>query len=227
MKIIVGCPIKDRAWVIPQWHAAIRAQEVDVEVVCLYSASEDDTRAQLESRHVTILDDPEIGRRLPEIDGHMWGGRPEDYSYMTRIRNDLMDYVVAQDPDYFLSLDSDILLCPGALKRMVACLEIYGGIVSPAVNMSQNGRTAWNVMTWADRAHPGVAHRRVTPVAGQVDVIMAALLFDREGMQCRWSPTRNGEDIGLCIDAERLHVPRWWLPDLRCDHLMRPSRFQG
>ena len=226
MKLVIGCPVKDRAWILPSWFQAIEdeTQHLDIEtdVVCLYTPSEDDTLKVLGEWGARILYDGMPGRNVTEIDGHHWGTFSK-YEYMSRLRNTLKDYVIkVMHADYFFSLDSDIILTANSLRRLLDFMETHEGVVAPAVNMMHNG-TAWNTMSFANPQHPGGMVERPTksPKSGQVDVVMAAMLMDRKGMQANWFAHDQGEDIGFSIDARQKSVPLWWMGDVYCEHVMR------
>lgn len=221
MKLIIGCPVKERAWILPNWFDAIEEQGTVQEIVCVYSPSADETESMLKRENVTILYDLRSGRDVKEIDFHQWGNL-ERYEYMASLRNMLIDYALDNDADYFFSLDSDILLPPGALKYMLNHLAGHTGVVAPAVNMLMQQDTAWNTMSWVDQYHPNLAHRPVKhPKGGQVDVIMAAMLLDRKGLEARWTSHLQGEDVGFSVDAHYKKIPLWWLKDVHCQHIMR------
>jgi GT2 family glycosyltransferase len=221
VKVVVGCPVRDRAWTIPEWYAGIEAQDIDVDVMCLVSPSVDNTEELLRERGVITftLDDPGP-RTKTQIDGHMW--TEGAYIYMARLRNALTYYAQQYGADYFLSLDSDIVLPKGGLAKMLEYAKAHMGVVAPAVNMGWRN-TAWNTMDWVDYNRPSVAHRPVIePRGGQADVVMAAMLLDRIAMEkCAWAMHEQGEDVGFSLVARQQQVPLWWLPEVRCLHLMR------
>ena len=220
MNILVACPIKDRAWAIPHWYKGIdeNSDAADLDVVALLSPSEDNTYDVLKDHNITVIYDNEPGRPVHEIDGHMWGVVGK-FEYMARLRNRLVEYALEGDYDYFFSLDSDIVLPKFALSKMLYFSRTHPGVISPAVNMVVGG-VAWNVMNWANPYHPGLANRDKPADPGKADVVMAAMLLDRSALVCRWEAHMAGEDIGFCLDAESHGVERWWMPDIRCQHLM-------
>ena len=110
MRIVVGCPLKDRSWALPRWLQAIANQGVELELVCLLSPSEDNTEEVLKQHPITLLYDERPGRSVLEIDTHAWGNLNGKYEYMASLRNQLIDYVIERDADFFFSLDSDIIL---------------------------------------------------------------------------------------------------------------------
>lgn len=223
MDIVVGMPVTARAWILPRWFEAIEMQEVNVRYVCLYTPCEDETLQILKERDVEVLHDDRQFRKQHEIDLHHWGTL-QTYVYMSEIRNRLLEYVYNSGADYFFSLDSDILLPPHALKTLLSFMETHEGVVAPFVDMvgpNPSGAVP-NAMWWPFPEHPeqGLATRSERSVPS-VSVVMAAMLMDRVGMQARWKADQQGEDIGFCRDCERKGIPRWWLPEIVCQHLMR------
>lgn len=219
--IVVGCPVKERAWCLQRWFDSIAEQDVELEIICLYSPSEDRTEEILLQNNAHVVHDYRPGRSPTEIHGHQWG-HMEDYQYMAEIRNTLLEIVIDKyDPDYYFSLDSDILLPPNALTWMVDKMENSAhGVMAPALNMAVNSK-AMNTMCWVDRYNPHMAHRPFTPnTGGYVDVVMAAMLLNRRGMEAQWVAHAQGEDIGFCLDAKSKSIPLWWEPSIQCEHLM-------
>lgn len=224
VKILIACPIKDRAWAIPYWYAGIEANALhpdfnEVTVAALVSPSEDRTEEALEALGVEILHDSEPGRPPHEIDGHMWGVIGK-FEYMARLRNRLVDFAIQGDFDYLFSLDSDIVLPAHGLEQLLYFSRTHPGVVAPSVNMAQGHGVVWNVMNWSNPVFPGLVNRETAPEAGQADVVMAAMLLDRSALECRWEAHMAGEDIGFCLQAEELGVKRWWMPEIRCQHFM-------
>lgn len=219
-KIVIGCPVANRDWCLPDWFDAIAEQDMPIEVVCVYSDSQDNTEDILRERGATIVHDERPGRPRNEIDGHCWG-EPKTYAYMASLRNILLDSVLGAD--FFLSLDSDIILPKNGLEQLLFRLGTMpmGSVIAPAVNMTTNA-TAWNTMQWVDPSNPNLANRAVgEPPAGKVDVIMAAMLFDRKAItDCRWKGHDQGEDVGFSKYAAENNTPLWWTPEVKCRHLM-------
>ena len=230
LEVLVACPLKQRAWVIPEWYDAIVTQQAyegipfrELYVAALCSASDDDTEQLLLERGVKLIYDDRPGRKDSEINGHFWGDMAT-FEYMADLRNKLVEYALAADFDYFFSLDSDIILPPGALARILSFAQDHPGLVAPAVRMQfaqpPDQPVAWNVMKWVDKERPTNATGRDSNPDGSADVIMAAVLMDRRGMEARWRAHQQGEDIGLCLDAHSKGIQRWWMSDIYCEHLM-------
>lgn len=190
-------------------------------MVCVLSPSEDNTEQILKEHNVKILRHDLPGRKVRDVDAHIWG-LPTTYTYMSKLRNTLIEAALGMEADYFLSLDSDVILPPDAIKRLLDySTNNHPGVIAPAVNMAQ-GAIAWNTMSWVDRAHPSLSHRPVRePLGGLADVVMAAMLLDKVGLEARWQTHPQGEDVGFCLDARAKEVPLWWVPEIKCDHRMR------
>lgn len=221
MKLVVGMPVKARAWCLRNWFGALEEQEIEHGVLALLTPSDDETELILQEHGADVIYDTSEGRRQRDIDGHVWG-KMSTFQYMADMRNELVRHALEMEADYFFSLDSDIILEKGALKKILQFAENHPGVVSPAVNMTTGGSTAWNTMDWVDRRFPNLPDRKVhMPKTGQRDVVMAAMLLDRSAMEVKWQAHQAGEDVGFCIDAWHRRVPLWWLAEVRCAHLMR------
>jgi hypothetical protein len=221
MKLVIGCPIKDRAWCLPAWFHALESQCIEHETIFVYTDSADNTLEILTTHQpFALLRDDRDGRPVNEIDGHAWGA-VKWYEYLSDLRNQLVTTALNMNADYFFSLDSDILLPPGGLQKMLDYAQTHQGVISPAVNMSEHD-TAWNTMSWIDPYHPAMATRPVKyPKGGQVDIVMAAMLLDRKGLEAEWVSHTQGEDVGFSLDARRKEIPLWWMSNLHCQHVMR------
>jgi hypothetical protein len=209
---------------VPAWYEGIKAAANghDIHVAALYTDSDDQTENRLKEHGVDILYDEEEGRPTYQIDSHQW--LRESYDYMSRLRNRLIEYALEIDAEYFFSVDSDVVLPPGALS---ALLEWAGGTwtgaIAPSLILTPEnthwGFTAWNAMQWHQRI-PNFPVRDYEPATGKVDLIMAAMLLDRTAMECRWSRHDCGEDVGFCMDARDRGVPLWWVREVFCRHIM-------
>ena len=222
MRVLIGCPVVSRAWILPEWFDAIEAQGIECSVLVVMSPSADNTEEILKDRGAEILyDDRSSVRTETEALAHIWG-KMDVYSYMAGLRNGLVAAAKEREADYFFSLDSDIILPPGALENLLRFAVTHKGVIAPAVNMTLNS-VAWNVMDWVDRRQPNMAERRSIPErkSGPQDVVMAAMLLDAYGMDCQWRAHQQGEDVGFCIDAHNRGIKCWWVPEVRCQHIMR------
>lgn len=206
--MIIGGPVSHREWIMNDWydHVEVAAKQAGVEPHYLHVGDprhDPDTwqiiRDRAGSRLVAVgIDETE----RPDI--RDW--TDPRYRYMADIRNAGLDAVRDLGPDYFLSLDSDILLHPDAIVSLL-----------DAVN---DDTQRWDAvgggcfMTYPTTAHPswgvfgrdGTLQRRVGGEGGlfKVDVIMAIKLMTPAAYAVDYRFDKNGEDIGWargCRDA--------------------------
>ena len=232
MHIVFGCPVAERAWVLPDWLKSIKSQEYSqptvVSIVCIYTESHDDTLKILEDANVEIVHSSLPTRSFDRIRDHLWGSQNHEYEYMASLRNALRKEVLVRNADHFFSLDSDILL-PNehAVQDMIheAAHESYDA-VAPLVDMEKNpgmSQPAYNFMR-IDR-HGVMGERFPLPAAPflpfQADVIMAAMLLNKKAQCVPWANHLQGEDIGWSLNARRMGIKVGVEPLVRCDHRMR------
>lgn len=212
------------------WIDAVRMQQLDgeVDIVCLYTRSHDDTLEILQRNDVRVLESPLPSRSYNRMQSHNWSYSDHEYEFMASLRNDLRGTIANEAPDWFFSLDSDILLpTPDSLRELIeTAQEHQANGIAPLVNMMQHPEAppAWNWMmlrdalTGADRAP--MPSQDVFPVT----VIMAAMLLDRRAMMVPWANHPQGEDIGWSIRAKQADL--LLLSDSRivCEHRMRRTR---
>lgn len=234
--VVFGCPIANRAWVLDKWWAAIgqqQARHTDYrwKVVFVYTDSEDDTlgkMVQMADWHddVEIIHAGESPRTLDDMNAHRWP--LEHITKMAEWRNMLLDYAIEQDAEYLFSVDSDIILPPGAFHRLAQLGTMCGWTATaPLVNMAGHIDTfAYNYMDWVDGGVTAQATRSSLPVPEvpfRADVIMAAMLIHRSLFGIRWAAHEQGEDIGWSWNAAQLGKRMYVDPTIICNHLMKPT----
>lgn len=195
-KLLIGCPVKNREWILPTWYEYVSdsARHQDVEFLFVAEPSDDDTVKLAESYgDVVLIDD--AGFNLE----HGWGNK-DRLRHMADIRNILLSEVRSREPDLFLSLDSDMLVT----QPMVQCLkstlmandaDAVGGFafMDPRdPNTTSFGLRSKN-QNFKRVAHPGVH---------EVDYIMAIKMMKPSAYGIDYVYHPRGEDIGWC-DAVR------------------------
>lgn len=205
MKLLVACPVRDRAWILPLWHShLLDALPSGVELECLFLAGTDDAETLAVVREIgDVIEVEESGPGVSFL-GVEFGAKNRQwdipkFDHMVTIRNRLMEEAVKRSPDRYLSLDSDILLHPEALTNLIESSSSYDlvggkaymgpGVASPsAANMRY-----LSGMTRITSAGPC-----------RVDVIMAIKLMNPAAFgKASYVTHRQGEDIGFCLDAKR------------------------
>lgn len=229
--IMVGCPIRDRAWILEPWLDHVRGAldeagfgENDVSFV--FVASGHDT-ATLDAIYGQ-LGTPEP----PGLHVLLSGESTEDVVYkrnwgrarfveMTGLRNQLLGEVRRHTPDLFWSLDSDILVHPRALA---SSLDLMQERAFDAV-----GQCCF--MSSKSTMHPSFGMlgssgliRQYTPgMVAPVDVIMAAKLMTPAAYNVDYSSHRLGEDIGWSRNARSAGLTLGWDSTVVSKHVMNPA----
>lgn len=209
MKLLIGCPIYDRAWIFPYWISCIQSQSVALEDIgFVFICSEQDVetvdhlkRWKESHPQVQVFDlvFPENVNHFSHAEGtRQW--TLSKYDNMVNLRNTLLSKVREYQPDYFFSLDSDILLTnPNTIELLIAHINSGADAVSPLMFMTPVGTMYPSVMKWV--ADPGgKAHRDHTFPLGdyfQSDVIMAAKMMSKEVYNnINYEMHEQGEDLG-------------------------------
>ena len=195
MKLLIGCPISDRAWILPKWfeHCYISAEnaQVDIEFVFVASKNDKDSLDVVTHKNSTIVMVDEAIRK----DHRTWN--ISRYEHMCFLRNSLLSEVRTIAPTYFLSLDSDILLHPNAISSLLDASQQHPG--------------AWAIggkcyLSTATRYHPNMGTfkqgqsdtftRKDSNALHPVDILMAIKLMKPESYNIDYVVNRLGEDIG-------------------------------
>lgn len=216
MKLIIGCPIYQRSWIFPYWISAIERQSIDLsQVGFVFVGSKDDeeTISMLETwkiRHPEVkVFDIIIADNLNHF-AHIEGQRHwtiSKYENMVNLRNLLLSKVREYQPDFFFSLDSDILLSnPSTIELLIAHLKDGADAVSPLMFMTPTGTQFPSVMKWLEEAG-GRAHRNYEFSLGdyfKADVIMAAKMMSKNVYNnIDYSIHQQGEDLGWSSNCSK------------------------
>lgn len=232
-RLILGAPVANRAWALPAWfdHLAAQSRPPDG-VVFVHSGHRGDETwealrhgaALLGLDHVRVVHDPAPAHER---------GDPARYATLARLRNRLLaEARLFENPDVFVSLDSDVLLTdPSTLENLEGHLHAGADTASPVLWLAsdhQPDSEAYNAGWWAttdtgsgDRAF----YRR--PVAAipwgetvQIDVPMAAVAMNRRVLdRCRYRWHECGEDLGFAQDLDLIGARCVWDTTLVAKHV--------
>ena len=156
--IIIGCPTRNRTWILPTWKKYVE-EAVPDDWYCSYVfvVGEDDEEtiemlSSWDSTKIIKVTEPEI----PEE--RSWGNK-ERFRHMAFLRNTMLDYVRKQSPDLFLSLDSDILINSKTIcnlyETVVQCnADAVGGLTY----FDQMDQRTTNVASWNDKRSKTVSY---------------------------------------------------------------------
>lgn len=228
MRLVVGCPVRQRSWVITHWLDHVEAAAAAVGVTPHYlfvgNPQEDQTFPVL-ANHCAYLQRTWAVSRTNEPDATDTRVWDEDrFAHMVVLRNQLLGAVRELKPDYFLSLDSDILLHPEALTHLFESIERFGAVAG-ATFMTPKGTQCPNYgwlsgMTGLSRREP--THVGVIPVG----VIMALKLMTPAAYGVDYELHPQGEDIGWSAACARAGVKFGWDNRSVSKHVMSPESLQ-
>lgn len=209
MKLIVGCPVMRREWIIARWfehlHVALKdagIEHEDVTTLFIGDYEGDKTFRVIDktclemSFNRTVIDQPGTVQQKYR---RVWGRAR--YETMVNLRNRLLESVREASPDFYWSLDSDILVAPTTLTSALQAIETGFDAVSSRCYMSPPPHTY----------HPSYA--QWNPAAGlyrpdktgliKADVIMAAKLMTPKAYAVDYQNHREGEDTGWSFAARK------------------------
>jgi hypothetical protein len=237
-KILIGAPIYDRAWILPEWIKAIEKQNFpkeDLGFLFNLGPDDDSTHEILwnwhERRPEFQVFDAQIQMKINHSahpdETRIWSSM--QYYNMVFLRNDLLERaaVLSDNFDYYFSLDSDILLeDPETLNKLVSYAQedITRSVISPLMYMTPFDTNFPSAMSWLDKPG-GKATRMLNKYSVgrlfEADIIMAAVFMQNyvfKNIRYQWH--HQGEDLGFATalaDAGYKSYAAW---DLYCPHIM-------
>lgn len=239
MKIAVGCPIRNRAWIFEEWveHVRIAFDLAGVKPFWVFAigvgpSGKDDGTRQI----VTDLyrNEPGIWTEIAEpiipnedqfnCQHEQWnGGR---YEQMAEYRNRLLGLAQAISPDYFLSLDSDILLHPSALLCMLDTIQHKHRIKGTDVLFDAVGGKAFlsegseHITTYGTLAYNGGIRRVNSDAVFPTQILMAIKLMSPAAYHIPYEANQFGEDIGWSLNCEKAGLNLGWDGRVCSKHIM-------
>lgn len=235
--VAIGCPVRNRAWVLPEYLAALsRLAYGNRSYVFLENDSTDDTPFLLSEFAHRMTEDVVIcSLRTDNPPGHHRGdydGR-DGYAHLARIRNRLLEIIEFSDAEYFLSVDSDVIVPPNLLEMLMPyCTptSMVAAAISNQADHPLDGRmvagnflrleNGINVHPYSLTPHSPDAY----PLSGVAtyDVVGACVLMHRSVIEggARYGVHPQGEDAPFCEEARANGVTIWVSFDVRPEHRM-------
>ncbi len=217
--ILIGCPIRNRGWILPEYLTRLEQIDYPKDKLAFHfilNDSTDESRFWLENwkelnednyRYVKIT---EHNFNYPEDLGSSGNGRSgsveisqirHEYTYkaLTELRNLLLDSAIEDEKiDYLFSIDSDILIKPDLLNKLINTKkDIISGLIS-------NGNNAYNFFHINNTAR-GKIPVKVNEIF-EVSMTGAVILISRNvftNKNIRYSFDLKGEDIGFSQSATK------------------------
>lgn len=220
MRILAGCPVKNREWVLPAYldHLFAAFHEVGVEPEFLFvSGSHGDGKLlsqELVGSKWTVLHTLEKpGRRRSP-----W--TKERYHEMVAVRNLLLTHVRALKPDYFLSIDSDILLPQGLLPNLLDSVGDYWAVGGKCymTRPPSERYPSYGMLT-----KQGNIRRSAADGVMPVDAIMALKLMTPAAYNVDYVFNPNGEDVGWSRNVKAAGGQLLWDGRIAAKHVLNPE----
>lgn len=241
MKLLIGCPIYKREWIFPYWISCIENQGIDLsDIGFIFEASPDDeeTIQMLEryKKHIksVALFDINVREDIPHF-YHEEGTRQwsiSKYENMVSLRNSLLKKVRDIKPDYYYSLDSDILLTNNnTIKLLTSHIQSGADAVSTAMFMTPTTIMYPGVMNWhEEEQHLEKAYRKEQYPLGtyfKSDIIMAAKMMSPNVYNnVDYKLHSQGEDLGWCANAKKLGYNLYCASYIYTPHIMNKIMLQ-
>lgn len=236
MRVGVGCPVRNRAWILPQWQDHVRAafDVIGLKPYWIFAigvgpSGKDDGTQKL----LTDLYETESGMwtEIAEPDVAAFRNWNEErYAHMASYRNQLLNMVRAAQPDYFLSVDSDILLHPAALLVLLDTIEkthiVAGGperfaAVGGKTFLSETSR---HITTWANLNSQGGLTRQDSNGVFACEAIMALKLMSPDAYNVDYEGHQQGEDIGWSLNCKKAGLALGWDGRICSKHVMNSEQ---
>lgn len=222
-QFLIGCPVADRNWILPRWEQHVRkaAQVAGVDFKFLFLASDDD---QETIDYVKTIRDAYIYTtdETSYPGNHRWN--QTRYHVMVNLRNELLECVRELQPEYFFSLDSDILLHPSAIESALSAFVEFPELwaVGTKCYLSQTGPKFPNMGLW-NSAHFNKFYRRNSNNLCKADVLMAAKFMTPPAYGQNYEFNMVGEDVGWSANIARSKGKMMWDGRVTNKHVMHPD----
>jgi hypothetical protein len=249
-KIAIGCPVRNRAWVLPEYTDALRdaaghyvlthGDRVDQSRIEFLFLENDSTDGTLDVLAAAKTDMEEAGWNVTVASistaADMWQRGDyahNQYANLANVRNQFLEMFLRTDADYLLSVDSDVIVPPDIVARLYRSLldhELYSGgevimgaAISNVPNKPLDGETPGNYM-YRQCGEGVYFHPATFPTSGThiVDLIGAVYLIPCSVIEAgaRYAPHPQGEDAPFCQAAQKLGYRLLVNMDVKCEHRM-------
>jgi hypothetical protein len=217
--LMIGCPVAHRAWVLDRWfdHIEMAAKNAFVEPEFVFVGDPKDRSFEVIRRRAGDFTLVEVPNGKGD-DTRVWN--QDRYRVMVDLRNRLLGAVRDLQPDYFLSLDSDILLHPFVLDSLLDDMakDTYDA-VGAKTYMTQTGT---NCPSWARLSTRGDLQRYDTEGYFPCQVIMAVKMMRASAYGVDYELHVQGEDIGWSLACQRAGLKLAWDGRYGSKHVLAP-----
>lgn len=221
--VLISSPIRNRAWILPEFLAAIEALDYDSDRLSYYFLANDcadDSAAILRAwcaRRAAVIEEVDTG-----IVGWNRYARPHyDYGNLANLRNRILARFLREDASHLFSVDSDVIVRTDTLRALVeADQPVVAAVIANLPGVPVERCPARNYLFWDGHNYRHGAD--LPPGLCQVDVTGAVYLIRRDVVAsgARYSGGAQGEDIGFCEAARQRGFHLFIHGGVRCEHRM-------
>lgn len=221
-RIVIGCPVRARGWILPKWreHALAAAEEAGVAAQFVFVCDQEDV-ATVDWPNTTHVIRSSVGSYEQP---HSW--HTERYVQMVEFRNALLAEVRTMKPLFFLSLDSDILLHPQAIRGMLEVFSMHpeAWAVGGKAHLS-GGEHFPTYGMWKGSNHHSITRGPYSDVR-IADVLMAVKMMKPQAYHVDYEFHPWGEDLGWSSRAKLKGAKFWWDGRFCNKHVMKPEHLE-
>jgi cellulose synthase/poly-beta-1,6-N-acetylglucosamine synthase-like glycosyltransferase len=232
--VAIGCPIQNREEIVKEYLEGISNLDYPKNklIPCFFVNNTSDKTGELilnwmaENKKdykliVYERDDKVYKRRTDRQDREN-----RDYTLFTIVRNRFLKLVKTVEWDYLFSVDSDIIIQPDTLKKLLAHKKeivsalVYNGFhfgqdwYNYRVKKERNGRRGYYV------------YRYIPQNIFEVDVTGACYLIRRGVIDrgIKYKVHKFGEDVGFCEEAKSKGIKIYCDPTIKPEHKLQGDK---
>lgn len=214
MKLLVGCPLvgnpkADRNWILKQWFEHLsdscRLADVDLNLVFLINKDDKETVDLVSTfPNVHIFYTDLVGGAA----NHRWN--KARYHQMVAFRNELLKQVRKLDPEFFFSLDSDVLLHVNAIPSLLSAMDEKedAWTIGAKCFVSKHGTMHPNAGHWT-RTGNGYFRKDVSTLT-KVDILICCYLMRKNAYSIDYEFDPRGEDLGWSLAVSKAGGSLYW-----------------
>lgn len=226
-RVMIAAPARNRAWILPRYLDALAALDYPRDFLLFHwivNDSTDDSLRLLQEwcagRPRAMVHQEDTGRTESEYAGalRLAGPRSRAYPILADLRNCIREWVLVSGVDYLLSVDTDILVRPDTLRRLLSHqVDVVAALVD-------NGHRAHNFLSWDSRT--GDFYRRPAQHISQdwltnVGLTGACCLYSRRALGAgTWGVGVTGEDEGFARCMLDVGIDQWVDGGHQLEHVM-------